>query len=59
MVVNGAAHSDQLLIASPLISKVMLESMKGLRVSTEKIEVPFDFEAAQARVQMYEPDKLA
>ena len=46
VVVEGAAHSDQLLIASPLIGKVMLEFMKGLPVSTEKIEAPFEFEAA-------------
>ena len=46
VVVEGAAHSDQLLIASPLISKVMLEFMKGLPVSTDKIKAPFEFEVA-------------
>lgn len=46
VVVEGAAHSDHLFIASPLIGKVMLEFMKGLPVSTEKIEVPFEFEIA-------------
>ena len=44
VIVEGAAHSDRLLIASPRIREVMLEFMKGLPVSTKKIEVPFKFE---------------
>ena len=44
VIVEGAAHSDQLFISSPLIGKVMLEFMKGLPVSTEKIEAPFEFQ---------------
>ena len=46
VVVQGAAHSDHLFIASPQIGKVMLEFMKGLPVSIQRIEVPFEFEAA-------------
>lgn len=44
VIVEGAAHSDRLLIASPQISDVMLEFMKGIPVSTKKIEAPFEFE---------------
>ena len=42
--VKVATHSDQLFIASPQIGKVMLEFMKGLPVSIESIEAPFEFE---------------
>lgn len=44
VIIEGAAHSDSLLISSPRISEVMLEFMKGLPVSTKKIEVPFEFQ---------------
>ena len=64
VVIEGAAHSDQLLIASPLISKLMLEFMKGLPVSTQRIEAPFEFEIALSHkgaqdAHIYDPDKPA
>ena len=44
VIIEGAAHSDRLLIASPRIKEVMEEFMKGLPVSTKTIEAPFEFE---------------
>ena len=44
LLLQGAAHSDRLLISSPRIGEVMLEFMRGLPLSTNKIEVPFEFE---------------
>lgn len=45
VIVEGAAHSDRLLIASPEISQVMVEFMKGLPVSAKRIVAPFVFES--------------
>lgn len=40
LIIEGAVHSDPLFLASPKIREVMLEFMRGVRVSTERIELP-------------------
>jgi pimeloyl-ACP methyl ester carboxylesterase len=40
LIIDGAVHSDPLFLSSPKIKDVMLEFMRGARVSTEKIELP-------------------
>lgn len=44
LIIAGAVHSDPLFLSSPKIKDVMLEFMKGARISTERIELPpFEF----------------
>lgn len=44
LIVEGAVHSDPLFLSSPKIRDVMQEFMRGVRVSTERIELsPFRF----------------
>lgn len=40
LIVEGAAHSDPLFLSSPKIKGVMLEFLKGVRVSTTRITLP-------------------
>lgn len=40
LIIDGAVHSDPLFVSSPKIKDVMIEFMKGQRISTDKIELP-------------------
>lgn len=40
LIIDGAVHSDPLFLSSPKIKDVMLEFMKGQKVSTTKIALP-------------------
>ncbi len=49
LIIEGAVHSDPLFLSSPKIKDVMLEFMRGVPVSTERIELPpFKFMALKA-----------
>jgi pimeloyl-ACP methyl ester carboxylesterase len=40
LIIEGAAHSDDLFLSSPQIQQVMLEFMKGQKLSTTRITLP-------------------
>jgi pimeloyl-ACP methyl ester carboxylesterase len=40
LIIEGAVHSDPLFLSSPKIKEVMLEFMKGQKVSTTRITLP-------------------
>jgi pimeloyl-ACP methyl ester carboxylesterase len=40
LIIDGAVHSDPLFLSSPKIKDVMLEFMRGARISTTKIKLP-------------------
>jgi pimeloyl-ACP methyl ester carboxylesterase len=40
LIIDGAVHSDPLFVSSPKIKDVMIEFMKGQRISSDKIELP-------------------
>ena len=40
LIIEGAAHSDPLFLSSPQIKEVMLEFMKGQKISTTRIVLP-------------------
>jgi hypothetical protein len=40
LIIEGAVHSDPLFLSSPKIKDVMLEFMKGQKVSTRRIALP-------------------
>jgi pimeloyl-ACP methyl ester carboxylesterase len=40
LIIEGAAHSDDLFLSSPQIQQVMLEFMKGQNLSTTRITLP-------------------
>lgn len=40
LIIEGAVHSDPLFVSSPKIKDVMIEFMKGQKISTDKIELP-------------------
>jgi pimeloyl-ACP methyl ester carboxylesterase len=40
LIIDGAAHSDPLFLSSPKIKEVMLEFMRGEKVSTTRIKLP-------------------
>lgn len=40
LIIDGAVHSDPLFVSSPKIKNVMIEFMKGQKISTYKIELP-------------------
>jgi pimeloyl-ACP methyl ester carboxylesterase len=40
LIIEGAVHSDPLFLSSPKIKEVMLEFMKGRKVSTTRIALP-------------------
>jgi pimeloyl-ACP methyl ester carboxylesterase len=44
LIIEGVAHKDRLFNGSPQIKQVMLEFLKGLPVSTNRIAVPFEFD---------------
>ncbi len=39
LIIDGAVHSDPLFLSSPQIKDVMLEFMKGQKVSTTRIQL--------------------
>jgi pimeloyl-ACP methyl ester carboxylesterase len=45
VIIEGVAHRDRLFNGSPQITQVMLEFLKGLPVSSNRITVPFGFES--------------
>jgi pimeloyl-ACP methyl ester carboxylesterase len=49
VILEGAAHSDRLLIASPQITDVILEFLQGLPLSTKRIVVPLEFEPVRGQ----------
>lgn len=50
LIIEGAVHSDPLFLSSPLIKEVMLEFMKGQRISTTRITLPpMKFEPLKAQ----------
>ncbi len=40
LIIEGAVHSDPLFLSSPKITDVMLEFMRGVPVSAQRIELP-------------------
>lgn len=40
LIINGATHSDPLFLSSPKIKDVMLEFMRGAKLSTTRITLP-------------------
>jgi hypothetical protein len=40
LIINGATHSDPLFLSSPKIKVVMLEFMRGAKLSTTRITLP-------------------
>jgi len=40
LIIEGAVHSDPLFLSSPRIKDVMLEFMRGVPLSTQRIELP-------------------
>lgn len=40
LIIEGAVHSDPLFLSSPKIKEVMLEFMKGQKISTTRITLP-------------------
>jgi pimeloyl-ACP methyl ester carboxylesterase len=40
LIIEGAVHSDPLFLSSPLIKEVMLEFLKGQKISTTRIVLP-------------------
>jgi pimeloyl-ACP methyl ester carboxylesterase len=40
LIIEGAVHSDPLFLSSPKIKEVMLEFMKGQKISTTRIALP-------------------
>jgi hypothetical protein len=51
VLIEGAGHGDELFISSPKIKGVMLEFMRGVPPSTQKITLePFKFNPLVARL---------
>jgi pimeloyl-ACP methyl ester carboxylesterase len=40
LIIDGAVHSDPLFLSSPVIKDVMLQFMRGKRLSTTRIHLP-------------------
>ena len=48
VIIDGVAHRDRLFNGSPQIKEVMLEFLKGLPISTNRIRAPFEFDPPKA-----------